>query len=81
MRLEATTNVTMKHGRIEVNPEVMMGKPVVKGTRLTVEHIMRELSGGMSVDDVLDAHPRLTLADVEAAKAFADQYMTGTAAE
>ncbi|MEI9886998.1 MAG: DUF433 domain-containing protein [Rhizomicrobium sp.] len=71
----------MKHERIEVNPEVMMGKPVVKGTRLTVEHIMRELSGGMSVDEILDAHPRLTLADVDAAKAFADQYMTRSAAE
>ncbi len=71
----------MKHERIEVNPKVMMGKPVVRGTRLTVEHIMRELSGGMSVDDVLDAHPRLTLADVEAARAFADQYMTSSAAE
>jgi len=71
----------MKHERIEVNPKVMMGKPVVKGTRLTVEHIMRELSGGMSVDDVLDAHPRLTLADVEAAKVFADQYLTSSAAE
>ena len=44
-----------------------MGKPAVKGARLTVAHIMRELSGGMPVDDVLDAHPRLTLADVEAA--------------
>jgi uncharacterized protein (DUF433 family) len=71
----------MKHERIEVNPKVMMGKPVVKGTRLTVEHIMRELSGGMSVGDVLDAHPRLTLADVEAAQTFADQYLTSSAAE
>jgi uncharacterized protein (DUF433 family) len=71
----------MKQERIEVNPKVMMGKPVVKGTRLTVEHLMRELAGGMSVAEVLDAHPRLTAADLEAAQAFADQYMTDIAAE
>ena len=63
----------MKHERIEVNPDVMMGKPVVKGTRLTVEHIMQELSGGMSVTEILDAHPRLTVSDIEAARAFADE--------
>ena len=66
----------MKHDRIEVNPDVMMGKPVIKGTRLTVEHIMRELDDGMTVADILEAHPRLTAPDVEAAKAFAEEYMT-----
>ncbi|MBI1328332.1 MAG: DUF433 domain-containing protein [Alphaproteobacteria bacterium] len=71
----------MKHERIEVNPDVMLGKPIVKGTRLTVEHIMRELSGGMTVADVLAAHPRLTVLDIDAAREFADEYMTGLAAE
>jgi uncharacterized protein (DUF433 family) len=71
----------MKHERIEVNPKVMGGKPVVKGSRLTVEHIMRELTGGMSVPEILDAHPRLTAPDIEAARLFADQYMTSFAAE
>ncbi|MEI9995734.1 MAG: DUF433 domain-containing protein [Rhizomicrobium sp.] len=71
----------MKHERIEVNPEVMMGKPVIKGTRLTVEHIMRELAGGMTAGEILDAHPRLTATDVEAARLFADLYMTLPAAE
>ena len=71
----------MKHERIEVNPDVMMGKPVIRGTRLTVEHIMEELSGGMSVSEILEAHPRLTKADIEAARIFADEYMTRSAAQ
>ena len=69
----------MKHERIEVNPEIMVGKPVVKGTRLTVEHIMRELDGGMSVAEILGAHPRLTKEDIEAARKFAEEYMAETA--
>jgi uncharacterized protein (DUF433 family) len=71
----------MKHARIEVNPDVMMGKPVIKGTRLTVEQIIEELAGGMSVPEILDAHPRLTADDIEAAQAFADEYMTRSAAQ
>ena len=61
----------MKHERIEVNPQVMLGKPVVKGTRLTVQHIMSELGGGMTVAEILDAHPRLTVEDIDAARKFA----------
>jgi uncharacterized protein (DUF433 family) len=71
----------MKHERIEINPKVMVGKPVIKGTRLTVELIVRELAGGMTVAEMLEAHPRLTAQDIEAAKAFAADYMTGIAAE
>jgi len=71
----------MKHARIEVNPEVMAGKPVIKGTRLTVEMVMRELAGGMSVSEIIEAHPRLTSDDIDAARAFADEYMAGIAAE
>jgi uncharacterized protein (DUF433 family) len=69
----------MKHERIEVNPGVMLGKPVIKGTRLTVEHIVRELTGGMTVPEILEAHPRLTPADIEAARKFAEEYMTEAA--
>jgi uncharacterized protein (DUF433 family) len=71
----------MKHDRIEVNPAVMLGKPVVRGTRLTVEHIMRELDGGLSTSEILEAHPRLTADDIEAAKIFAEEYMTRSAAQ
>lgn len=57
--------------RITINPQVMMGKPVVKGTRITVEHIMRELAAGMSPDDLIDAHPHITHEDIRAACAYA----------
>jgi uncharacterized protein (DUF433 family) len=43
----------MKHELIEINPKVMGGKPVIKGARLTVELILRELGGGMSADEML----------------------------
>lgn len=45
---------------IEVNPEVMMGKPVIKGTRITVELVLEKLAAGETVEQILDAHPRLT---------------------
>lgn len=56
---------------IEENPGVMMGKPVFKGTRITVEHILRELGGGTSEGDLLKAHPRLTPEHLRAALLYA----------
>ena len=57
--------------RIEVNPEVMLGKPVVRGTRITIELILRKLSEGATEADLLDAYPRLTRQDIQAALAYA----------
>jgi len=57
--------------RIEINPEVMLGKPVIRGTRIPVELIVRKFSEGASTEDLLDAYPRLTLADIHAALAYA----------
>ena len=57
--------------RITIDPKVMVGKPVIKGTRLTVEHILRELANGWAHRDLLDAHPRLTEEDIRAALAYA----------
>lgn len=57
--------------RIEVNPEVMLGKPVIRGTRITIELILRKLSEGATEVDLLDAYPRLTKQDIQAALAFA----------
>jgi uncharacterized protein (DUF433 family) len=57
--------------RIVINREVMFGKPVIKGTRLTVEHVLRELAGGLSPAELLDAYPRLTSDDIRAACAYA----------
>jgi uncharacterized protein (DUF433 family) len=57
--------------RIEINPDVMMGKPVIRGTRIPVELILRKLSEGSTEDDLLDAYPRLTPNDIRAALAYA----------
>ena len=65
----------MTHDRIEVNPEIMFGKPVIKGTRITVEHVLRKLAGEMSIDEILADHPHLTADDIYAAAAFAADYL------
>lgn len=57
--------------RIEINPEVMLGKPVIRGTRITVELILRKLSEGTTSVDLLDAYPRLIKEDIQAALAYA----------
>lgn len=56
--------------RIEVNPEVMMGKPVIRGTRVTVELIQRKLSEGATEVELLSAYPQLKQEDIEAAKFY-----------
>lgn len=65
----------MTHERIEINPAIMFGKPVIKGTRITVEHILRKLAGGMMNDEILADHPHLTPDDIYAAAAFAADYL------
>ena len=57
--------------RIEVNPQIMMGKPVLRGTRIPVELILRKLSEGAAMADLLDAYPRLSREDVHAAMRYA----------
>ena len=49
-----------KQSRIVSDPEIMMGKPVVEGTRVTVELILEKLAAGESVEQIVDAHPTLT---------------------
>lgn len=58
-------------GRIEINPKVMMGKTVIRGTRLTVELILRKLSEGAGEEDLMEAYPRLTREDIQAAIRYA----------
>ena len=60
----------MTTDRIEINPHVMMGKPVIRGTRITVELILRKLSEGCSDEELLDAFPRLTRDDIRAASRY-----------
>ena len=57
--------------RIVADPAVMMGKPVIAGTRITVESVLERLAAGESIAQVLDAHAHLTEDDVRAAFAFA----------
>jgi len=58
--------------RIHADPKVMVGKPVIKGTRITLEHIMNELAVGMSAAEIVVQYgPRITEEDVHAACAYA----------
>ncbi|MDP9114327.1 MAG: DUF433 domain-containing protein [Acidobacteriota bacterium] len=57
--------------RIEVNPEICNGKPVVRGTRIMVRNILGMLAGGYTVDQMLAAYPDLTRDDVTAALEYA----------
>ena len=57
--------------RIEINPKVMLGKPVIRGTRIPVELILRKLSEGAAEADLLDAYPRLSRRDIQAAIGYA----------
>jgi uncharacterized protein (DUF433 family) len=65
----------MAHERIEANPGVMDGKPVIRGTRVPVELVLRKLGSGMSLEAILADHPRLTRDDILAAQAFAADYL------
>lgn len=58
----------MPHERIEMNPDIMGGKPVVRGTRVPVEMILRKLGAGMSPEAILTDHPRLTHDDIDAVR-------------
>ena len=57
--------------RIELNPEIMLGKPVIRGTRLTVELLLRKLSEGATEENLLEAYPHLKRADIKAAISYA----------
>jgi uncharacterized protein (DUF433 family) len=59
--------------RIAVNPRVMLGKPVVRGTRLTVQFILGLLAAGATVDDILAEYGGLTREDVQACLLFATE--------
>ena len=65
----------MLHERIEVNPEVMGGKPVIRGTRIPVELILRKLVAGMSAEAILADHPRLAFNDIRAAQLVAAAHL------
>lgn len=65
----------MDHPRIARHPEVMLGKPVIAGTRITVELILRKCAAGMTAGEIVEAYPHLRLEDVRAALAYAAEYL------
>ena len=65
----------MEHPRIRRDPNVMLGKPVIVGTRITVEHILRCLAAGDSIEHMLANYPHLTVEDIRAAQGFAADYL------
>ena len=67
--------ISEDHPRIAQNPSIMMGKPVIRGTRITVELILRSLGGGVSIEEFLARYPHISRDDVLAAQAFAADYL------
>jgi uncharacterized protein (DUF433 family) len=63
----------MKSELIQSNPKIMFGKPTVAGTRITVELILEKMAAGESIEQLLEAHPRLTREGILAALDFAAQ--------
>lgn len=59
------------HGRIAINPTIMVGKPVIRGTRIPVELLLRKLGEGATAEEILDGYPSLSLPDIWAAVAYA----------
>ena len=62
--------------RIALNPKVMVGKPVIKGTRLTVEHVLNLLAHGATVSEILDEYEGLTPEDIQACLLFATKSLS-----
>jgi uncharacterized protein (DUF433 family) len=67
------------HERIEINPDIMGGKSVIRGTRIPVEMLLRKLGAGMTHEAIIADHPRLTQVDICAAQAFAADYLADDA--
>jgi uncharacterized protein (DUF433 family) len=57
--------------RVHIDPKIMVGKPVIRGTRITIEHIMNELALGLTSAEIVNLYPGLTEEDVRAACAYA----------
>lgn len=58
------------HGRIVTDHGVMLGKPIIKGTRITVEAVLTKLADGMTIEDIIIAYPHVTSEDIKAAIAY-----------
>ena len=63
--------------RIVVNSKVMVGKPIIKGTRISVDAIIRRFAEGLSLREILEEYPSLMEEDVKAALAYAARVLAG----
>lgn len=63
--------------RIVASPDILLGKPVIRGTRIAVEEILRRLAEGMTVDELLEAYPRLSREDILSALAYSAEILAG----
>ena len=59
------------NNRVDINPDIMLGKPVIKGTRIPVELIVRKMGEGALIEDLIDAYPNITKEDIKAAFLYA----------
>ena len=64
-----------QHPRIVSDPEIMLGKPTIRGTRITVELILKKLAAGMTPAELLEAYPHLASEDIRAALDFAADWL------
>lgn len=64
--------------RITINPQVMVGKPVIRGTRLTVQYILNLLAHGATTDEILDEYQGLTIEDIQACFLFATKSLANS---
>jgi len=64
--------------RIVINPKIMVGKPIIKGTRIPVEYILKKLAQNIDVEEILKDYPRLTKEDIQAAIMYAESLVENT---
>jgi uncharacterized protein (DUF433 family) len=69
------TGSLMLHDRISIDPKVMFGKPVIRGTRVPVELVLRKIAAGMTDEQIREHHPQLQVEDIRAAAAFAADHL------
>ena len=63
-------------GRITIDPGVMVGKPTIRGMRITIEQILKSLAGGITMDALLEDYPELEMADLQAALLYASEIVS-----
>jgi uncharacterized protein (DUF433 family) len=63
-------------GRIEANPDVMVGKPTIRGLRITIEQVLEALAGGVSMDEILADYPELEKEDIQAVLLYAAELVS-----